>query len=81
MHVRRGLRGLGRPYSPQKVRKIPGNCRQTPQLSAHRAIQSGLGPGVGRWDITARLAALEDAGIHPNPVEAGMVAGYPPPEV
>lgn len=46
-----------------------------------RAIESGLGPGAGRRDISARLAALEGAGVHPNPVEAGMTADYPPPEV
>ena len=46
-----------------------------------RAIESGLGPGAGRRDISARLAALEGAGVHPNLVEAGMTADYPPPEV
>lgn len=46
-----------------------------------RAIESGLGPGAGRRDISARLAALEGAGVHPNLVEAGMTADYPPPGV
>ncbi|KAB7743108.1 DUF2510 domain-containing protein [Nostocoides sp. F2B08] len=46
-----------------------------------RAMESGLGPGAGRRDISARLAALEGAGVHSNQVEAGMTADYPPPEV
>lgn len=46
-----------------------------------RALQTGLGPGAGRRDISTRMAALAEAGVHPNPVEAGMTADYPPPEV
>ncbi|WP_157074941.1 DUF2510 domain-containing protein [Janibacter limosus] len=45
-----------------------------------RALQTGLGPGAGRRDISTRMAAIDEAGVHPNPVESGMTAHYPPPE-
>lgn len=46
-----------------------------------RAVQSGLGPGAGARGISERLAALDDAGMHPDPIKAGLTAGWAPPEV
>ena len=84
--VENGAGGDGYGTAPAAYAEAAGHLRHARNHGGEaavlaRAIESGLGPGAGRRDISARLAALEGAGVHPNPVEAGMTADYPPPEV
>lgn len=82
--VENEARAGGHGVSPASYSDVCGHLRHARKHAGERAVlersmQQGHAPGAGLRHATARLAELKEAGVHSDPIEAGMTDDYLPP--